>query len=352
MSNIFSNYGKLTGNMMASLIDEKGAASDVSGFFDTGSYMLNALISADIFGGLPRNKMLTLASDPGVGKSFIAISILKQFLDNHKDGYVIYYDTESAITSNMLIDRDVDVSRVLYAPVGSVEQFRHESAKFLDSYNAEEGEKPPFIMVLDSIGNLSTEKEYEDAIGGKNSTDLTKARLMKTALRAITYALMKANAPLIATNHIYSEIGQMYPKKVMTGGTAATYTSSSILYLSKRKEKDGGDQVGNIITARAEKSRFTIENSKAELYLHFKKGLNRYYGLLPFAEKAGIFKKVGHRYEVQDGRKLYEKQLYETPKEFFTQEVLEKINNEIQKTFSYGKIESDTVGMSEDVVED
>mgnify|MGYP000291089762 CR=1 FL=1 len=84
MSNIFANYSKLTGNVMASLIDEKGAASDVSGFIDTGSYMLNGLISANIFGGLPRNKMLTLASDPGVGKSFIAISIVKHFLDNNE----------------------------------------------------------------------------------------------------------------------------------------------------------------------------------------------------------------------------------------------------------------------------
>lgn len=337
MSNFFKNYAKSMKNELATIVGEQGMIGDCEEFLDTGSYMLNAIMSADLFKGIPKNKTIAIASDSGIGKSFFCVSIAREFQKNFPNGYVVYYETENAFTSKMFEERGIDLDRLLYVPIGVVEQFRHESTKFVKDYNElPEEEKVPFIMILDSIGNLSTEKEYEDAISGANKTDMTKGRLVKSALRTLKMELSKANAPLIMTNHVYSEIGTMYPQEVMTGGKGPLFLSDVVLFLSKRKDKEGTVQVGNFITARARKSRFTKENSSVEIYLNFKTGINKYHGLLPFAEKAGVYKRIGNRYEVPDGRKLYEKQIMANPQEFFTQEVLEKINEYIHEEFSYG----------------
>jgi hypothetical protein len=136
----------------------------------------------------------------------------------------------------------------------------------------------------------------------------------------------------------------------MTGGKGPLFLSDVVLFLSKRKDKDGTVQIGNFIKARARKSRFTKENSLVEIYLSFKTGISKYHGLLPFAEKAGVFKKLGGRYEVQDGRKLYEKNIMSNPEEFFTQEVLEKINEVIRAEFSYGEGEETTEDLYQDEI--
>lgn len=337
MSDFFKNYAKEMKNELATIVGEQGMIGDCEEFLDTGSYMLNAIMSADLFKGIPKNKTIAIASDSGIGKSFFCVSIAKEFQKNFPTGYVVYYETENAFTTKMFAERGIDLDHLLYVPIGTVEQFRHESTGWVNKYNnLPEKEKVPFIMILDSIGNLSSEKEYEDALTGANKTDMTKARITKSALRTLKMELSKANAPLIMTNHVYSEIGSMYPQEVMTGGKGPMFLSDVVLFLSKRKDKDGTVQVGNFIKARARKSRFTRENSMVEIYLSFKSGINKYHGLLPFAEKAGVYKKIGNRYEVSDGRKLYEKQIMENPQEFFTQEVLEKINEYIHEEFSYG----------------
>jgi len=355
MSQFFKNYAKMMKNELATIVGEQGIAGDCDEFLDTGSYMLNAVLSADIFKGLPKNKTIAIASDSGIGKSFFCVSIAKHFLDNYPTGFVLYYDTENAFTSEMFEERGVDTDRLIYAPIGFVEQFRHEATKFVHEYNElPEDEKVPFIMILDSIGNLSTEKEYEDAISGQNKTDMTKARITKSAIRTLKIELTKAKAPLIMTNHVYSEIGSMYPQEIMTGGKGPLFLSDVVLFLSKRKDKEGTVQVGNFINVRARKSRFTKENTLVEVYLSFKKGINKYHGLLQFADKADVFKKIGNRYEVQDGRKLYEKAIMENPSEFFTQEVLEQINKYIHDEFSYGGDyqEEPLEDLHEDVVEE
>jgi len=338
MSNFFNNYAKMMKNEMATIVGKQGMIGDCDEFLDTGSYMLNAIMSADLFKGIPKNKTIAIASDSGIGKSFFCVSIAREFQQNNPDGFVMYYETENAFTSDMFVDRGIDTNRLLYIPCGTVEQFRHESTKFVKEYNElPEEEKVPFIMILDSVGNLSTEKEYEDAITGANKTDMTKGRLVKSAIRTLKMELSKAGAPLIMTNHVYSEIGSMYPQEIMTGGKGPLFLSDVVLFLSKRKDKEGTVQIGNFITVRARKSRFTRENSAVEVYLNFKTGINKYHGLLPFAEKAGVFRKIGNRYTVQDGRKLYEKQIMQSPEEFFTKEVLDQINDVIKEEFSYGE---------------
>jgi RecA/RadA recombinase len=340
-SKLFKNYSKLVGNEMAKLIDETPLSSDPQRFYDTGSYMMNALITGDFFKGVPEGKITSLAGDPGTGKTFIALSVVKNFLNEHQNGHVIWYDTENAITKEMFTDRNIDYERIVYSPVATVEDFKKETLKWLNEYNhAEEEDKVPVIMVLDSLGGLTTKKTVDDTLNEKEVVDMTRPKLIKSAMTILALELQKAKIPLIVNNHIYDSISA-YSGKQMSGGSGLKFFSSTILFLTKRKEKDGTSQIGNIITARAEKSRFTIENSKAELYLSFKTGLNRYHGLLPIAEEAGIFKRVGHRYETADGRKLYEKQIMAEASTFFTPSVLEQLNVQVKELFSYGKAEEE-----------
>ena len=210
--NIFENYAKEMKNDMATIVGQQGMIGDCEEFLDTGSYMLNAIMSADLFKGLPKNKTIAIASDSGIGKSFFCVSIAKEFQKNHPNGYVVYYETENAFTTKMFEERGVDLNRLLYVPIGTVEQFRHEATKFVHNYNElPEDEKLPFIMILDSVGNLSTEKEYEDlAIDlatNKNKLQRIKNKLEKNKLTSTLF-----NSKVFTQNieSAYTEIYKRY----------------------------------------------------------------------------------------------------------------------------------------------
>ena len=141
----------------------------------------------------------------------------------------------------------------------------------------------------------------------------------------MTLKLVKQKVPMIVTNHTYDQMGTMFPQKVMGGRNSLQYAASTIVFLSKRKEKDGTDVIGNIIHCRLNKSRLTKENSLVDVSLRYKGGLNRYYGLIELAEEAGIFKKVATRIEVADGSKRYE-EIMHSPEQYFTDEVMQKID--------------------------
>ena len=160
-------------NEFASVVDEGISAGDCTSFVDTGSYILNALISGSIFGGLPSNKITALAGESSTGKTFFALSIVKHFLDNNPEGQVIYFETESALSKDMMISRDIDVKRVGLVPVTTVQEFRTQSIKVVDEYmKLKKEDRPPLLFVLDSLGMLSTSKEVEDASAGKETRDI------------------------------------------------------------------------------------------------------------------------------------------------------------------------------------
>ena len=183
---------------------------------------------------------------------------------------------------------------------------------------------------------LSTTKEIEDTADGKETRDMTRAQLTKAAFRVLTLKLGKAKVPMIVTNHTYDQMGTMFPQKVMGGGSGLQYAASTIVFLSKRKEKDGTDVIGNIIHCRLNKSRLTKENSLVDVSLRYKGGLNRYYGLIELAEEAGKFKKVATRIEVADGSKRNGKEIMHSPEQYFTDEVMQKIDEYAKEKFSYG----------------
>ena len=165
---------KTTGNEYASLVSDGVEAGDVDTFIDTGSYAFNALLSGSINGGLPANKITAIAGESATGKTFFLMGMCKNFLDKNPDGGVIYFESESAITKQMIIDRGIDPSRMVILPVTTVQEFRTQSLKVLDSYiNQEESIRRPLFLALDSLGMLSTTKEVEDTAEGKETRDMT-----------------------------------------------------------------------------------------------------------------------------------------------------------------------------------
>ena len=334
---LFLSLLKETGNEFASAIED-GTDADVSGFVNTGSYSLNALLSGSINGGIPNNKVTALAGEPSTGKTFYAINIAKQFLSDNPEGGVFYFESESAVTKQMMQERSIDTTRIFLIPVTTIQEFRTQAVRILDKYLEEkENDRKPIMMVLDSLGMLSTQKEVSDIAEGKDTRDMTRAQLVRGAFRVLTLKLGRAKVPMIITNHVYDVVGSYIPMKKMGGGDGLVYAASTIIYLSKKKEKQGDEHVGNIITAKLNKSRMTIENKKVETLLYFDRGLDKYYGLVDFAEEAGIIKKIANKYEFPDGTKAFENAIIKNPEKFFTKEIMDQIETYCQQEFLYGQ---------------
>jgi RecA/RadA recombinase len=228
MSDFLKDIIKETGNEYASLVSEGVEAGDVHSYIDTGSYALNALLSGSIFGGLPSNKITALAGEAATGKTFFALGIIKHFLDKNKDGGVVFFESESALTKDLVESRGINSKRVVIVPVSTVQEFRYQAIRVLDKYiEQKEEERKPIMFVLDSLGMLSTTKEMEDTAEGKETRDMTRSQIVKAAFRVLTLKLGKAKVPMIMTNHTYSVIGSMFPQKEMGGGSGLKYAASN-----------------------------------------------------------------------------------------------------------------------------
>jgi len=310
---------------------------DTEHFVDTGSYIFNGLVSGSIFGGVSGNKITAIAGESSTGKTFFSLAVVKNFLDSNPDGYCLYFDTEAAVNKSLLASRGVDLTRVVVVNVVTIEEFRTKALKAVDIYLKKPDERKPCMFVLDSLGMLSTEKEIRDALDDKQVRDMTKSQLVKGAFRMLTLKLGQANIPLIVTNHTYDVIGSYVPTKEMGGGSGLKYAASTIIYLSKKKEKDGTEVVGNLIKAKTHKSRLSKENKDVTVRLYYdERGLDRYYGLLELGELGGLWKNVAGRYEI-DGKKVYAKAILKDPETYFTEEVLQKLDQIARREFSYGE---------------
>jgi len=334
--NFLQDVAKEIGNEYAGLVSDGIAAGDTSGFIDTGSYIFNALVSGSIYGGVPGNKITAIAGESSTGKTFFCLGIVQHFLDSNPDAGVIYFESESAISRQMIEDRGIASDRMMIVPVATIEQFRTQSCRILDKYmEQKEEDRKPLMFVLDSLGMLSTEKEIADVAADKQVRDMTKSQLIKGAFRVLTLKLGKANVPMLVTNHTYDVIGSYVPMKEMGGGSGLKYASSTIIYLSKKKEKDGTEVVGNIIKCKAQKSRLTKENSQIETRLYYDRGLDRYYGLLELGERAGMWRNIAGRYEM-NGKKVYAKAILKEPEIYFTDEVMQALDEAAAMEFRYG----------------
>ena len=306
-------------------------------FIDTGSYIFNGLVSGSIYGGVSSSRITAIAGESSTGKTYFSLAVVKNFLDNNPDGYCLYFDTEAAVNKGLLESRGVDMNRLVVVNVVTIEEFRSKALRAVDIYlKTSEEERKPCMFVLDSLGMLSTEKEIRDALDDKQVRDMTKSQLVKGAFRMLTLKLGQANIPLIVTNHTYDVIGSYVPTKEMGGGSGLKYAASTIIYLSKKKEKDKTEVVGNLIKAKTAKSRLSKENKQVEIRLFFDhRGLDRYYGLLELGEIGGLWKNVAGRYEI-GGKKLYAKQILSEPETYFTDDVMQALDEIAQSEFSYG----------------
>ena len=337
MSDFLKNIVKEAGNEYASIVDDGVETGDNLEFIDTGSYIFNALLSGSIHGGLPSNKITALAGESATGKTYFLMGMVKHFLDKDPNAGVIYFESESAITKQMVVDRGIDSKRMVIMPVTTVQEFRTQALKVLDSYlRQNEADRNPLFLCLDSLGMLSTTKEVEDTAEGKETRAMPRAQVLKAAFRVLTLKLGRAKVPMVVTNHTYDVVGSMFPQKEMGGGSGLKYAASSIVYLSKKKEKDGTEVIGNIVHCKNHKSRLTVENMMVDVRLTYDKGLDRHYGLLELAEKYEIFKKVSTRYELPDGSKQFGKTIMNDPETYFTDEIMTQLEDCASKEFKYG----------------
>lgn len=339
MSDLFKSLLKEADNKYASVVEDGVVAGDVNSYVDTGSLSFNALLSGSIYNGIPGNNVSALAGEPATGKTFIAINVVKKFLEDNPKGFVFYFESESAISKRMIEERGVDTSRIVIAPVTTVQEFRTQILRILDKYlETPKKDRLPMFFVLDSLGNLSTEKEMTDIKDGKDTRDMTRSQLIKAAFRVITLKLGIANSVLLVTNHVYEQVGAYIPTKKMNGGSGLEYAASTIIFLTKKKDKDKdtNEVTGAIISATVKKGRLTVENKKVDFLLNYQTGLDKYYGLLPLAEKFGIFKKLSTKYELPDGTTAFEKHIVRNPEKYFTEDVLEAIDAGCALEFMYG----------------
>jgi len=307
-------------------------------FIDTGSHIFNSLVSGSIYGGVSSNKITAIAGESSTGKTYFSLAVVKNFLDTNPDGYCLYFDTEAAVNKGLLESRGVDLTRLVVVNVVTIEEFRGKALKAVDIYlKTDEENRKPCMFVLDSLGMLSTEKEITDVLNDKQVRDMTKSQLVKGAFRMLTLKLGQANIPLIVTNHTYDVIGSYVPTKEMGGGSGLKYAASTIIYLTKKKEKDGKEVIGNIIKAKTHKSRLSKENKEVEIRLYYdERGLDRYYGLLELGEKHGVFKRKGNRIVVGESS-VYPSAILADPDKYFTEEVMEKLEEASNEEFSYGE---------------
>jgi RecA/RadA recombinase len=280
---------------------------------------------------------LGLVGEESTGKTFYVLAAVRAFLDADPENAVIYFESESALTTEIIEGRGIDTKRLLVLPVATVQEFKNQCLRIVDRVLEERETNPKLLVILDSLGNLSTTKEMDDSAKGAETRDMTRAQVIKAAFRVLSLKLGAARIPMIFTNHVYDNIGSFIGGHVQSGGKGSKYAASVIIGLTKAKHKDGEKHDGSVISATTVKSRLTREGMKVKTLIRFDGGLDRYYGLIDLAEKAGIFKKVSTRYLLPDREiKVFGKAIERNPEKYFTDAILQQIETYVQQNFRYG----------------
>lgn len=295
---------KISGFEMGSLLTNNGF-SEVDDWIPTGNYLLNAQVSGSLFGGVPNTRSFGLMGDPGTGKSFLCLNIVREA---QKKGYnVLYCDTEGAIDKTSALKFGIDANKIRYQPIQTVSQFQTFVANVVDMVKKAKsaGEDPKLLLVVDSLGMLSTDKELADAVKGHNAADMgSKAKELRKLFRVITLDLTAAKIPMVVTNHVYTGGGYM-PTKESSGGDGPIFAMSVVSFLSKAQLKDGsGTKTGIVVTSNLKKSRFTIPEP-VKFHISFANGMNPYVGLQDFVswEACGIERGKYEEVKQKDGTK-------------------------------------------------
>lgn len=356
IDNIFKKLDSM--NSEATMLDEN-ALSNVDTWYDTGCYALNAILGGSCRkGGVPKGRIVGFSGESMTGKTFVVNKILANA--QKQQGVIpVIFDTEFAIDESSTKGVGLDASKTKYVPVYTVDQCRNQLSAFLDSV-IESGQQGKFIVSIDSLGNLSSQKEIDDIAKDKSAADMgLRAKSLKSMLRTLTYKAGKAGVTILFTNHTYADPGAMFPTLVKTqsGGSGPVYMASILVQLAKRNEKEGEGDSGNLktdklaeankysgVTLRAltVKNRFVPPFLEAEMYLSFKSGLNKYSGLLQMAAARGIVEQTGSTYLVgvdcgqyKKGDKLGYAKNFVKDASFFEDFIIPELDKKLAEDYKY-----------------
>jgi len=243
--------------------------------------VVNVAFSGDLDGGFTPG--LTMWAGPSKHfKTAFSLLMAKAYQDKYPDSVILFYDSEFGTPQNYFTSFGIDTDRVVHTPITDVEQLKFDIMQQLS--NIERGER--VMIVIDSIGNLASKKEVEDAMDGKSVADMSRAKQIKSLFRMVTPHLTLKDIPMVVVNHTYKEIG-LYPKDIVGGGTGSYYSADNIYILGRQQEKDGTDLIGYNFIINVEKSRYVREKAKIPVTVRFDGGISKYSGLLDMALESG-----------------------------------------------------------------
>ena len=306
--------------------------------------MVNVALSGSISGGITPG-MTVLAGPSKHFKTSFALLMASAFLKEKKDGVILFYDSEFGSPQSYFQEFDVDTDRVLHTPVANVEELKFDLVNQLEQLTREDN----VMIVIDSIGNLASKKELEDALNEKSVADMSRAKALKGLFRMVTPYLTMKNVPLVAVNHTYKEIG-LFPKDVVGGGTGIYYSADNIWIIGRQQDKQGTEIKGYHFVINVDKSRYVKEKSKIPISVSWEGGVQRYSGLLDVALAGGYVVKPSNGWYSVNGDEKKVRQADTLQKEFWTP-IFEDTDfaDFIKKQYSIGHEEQ--VSMDE-IVED
>ena len=348
---VFDKLEKL--NPEAKFLSES-ALSTVSDYVDTGCMVLNAIISGSLYGGVPMGRITGFSGPSAAGKTYIINKILA---NGQKKGMVpVIFDTEAAIDASSTIGVGLDNDQVKYVPVQTVEDCRNQISAFLDGV-IEAKMRDKFIISIDSLGNLASQKEIDDAEKGKTAMDMgTRAKGLKSMMRLLTFKAAQAGVTILFSNHTYDDPGAMFPTlvKAQSGGKGPVYLASVLVQLAKRDEKHDasrGDSdellpeankvSGTTLRALTVKNRFVPPFLECEAYLNFKRGLDKYSGLREMAVNHGVIIQTGSTFalpgekEGVPGKKIGYYKNWKNDEKLWEEYILPKLEDKLKKQYSY-----------------
>jgi RecA/RadA recombinase len=273
--------------------------------------VINVALSGRLDGGFVPG--ITMWAGPSKHfKTAFSLLMAKSYLDKYKDAAMLFYDSEFGTPQGYFETFGIDMDRVLHTPIKDVEELKFDIMQQLQSLDR--GER--LIIVIDSIGNLASKKEVEDALEGKSVADMSRAKQIKSLFRMITPHLTLKDIPMVVVNHTYKEIG-MYPKDIVGGGTGSYYSADTIFILGRQQEKDGTELTGYNFIINVEKSRYVKEKSKIPISVSFEGGISRWSGLLDIALESGHVVKPSNGWYSRKGEEKKYREKETDTKEFW-----------------------------------
>jgi RecA/RadA recombinase len=322
----------------------------IDSYVSSGSLSLNRVIAGSYSKGFPHGRITGLAGKKGVGKSFVCGNALREAQAN---GYLCFvFESESSLDRDFLVRLGVDIDELGFKSVTTVNEFKSLTLNMVESIHKMDPDQKIFI-VMDSLGNLGTEKEMNDAREGHTAQDMgLRAKQLKSASRVLANAIAYNNACMVVTNHTYDQPGNnpsMPPTEVFSGGEGFNYICSTILNLKKYVKKEEVKQANGetekvathfVIKATTTKNRLVPEGSYAEILVSFKNGLHKWYGLLDDALTYGFFEKSGTRVIVKhlDGKSFFESQLYKLENSAIWEAIIKDLDIKVQEAVAFSSV--------------